>query len=265
MYLGSRKIRTAGRTSGSVEITLPPQLHILMGLECHLSVRDGLRPEIVLQADFSAAQALFRTLWQLLQLGMGGIGDIGDFSMADFSIALFPSQHGQERPPLAYTDALMVLNHRHESDEIPREAGEDTSCAASEALVRLLTFLAVAAAYRLGLEDSLALAFGDATAYRITGKSVGPGTDFERGMAHRAFWGDGHMLVSIGDPFDDNTWQQARQDLRQVYDQFSLWHKNPGVYGAARENWYRALMMEIATPMGESPGREIYDYDQRSR
>jgi hypothetical protein len=234
MYLGNRRIRSAGRTSGSIEITLPAQLQVLEGVKCHLMVRDGPRPEIVLQLDLSAAQAIFDTLWQKLRLGLGEIDEIGDFSPADFTLALFPPRHWQERPPLAYADALAVLRQQAEQED--RE---------QEALTRLLAFLTVAAGYRLGLEGALALAFGDAVAYLITGTPAGLGTDFERGMAHRTFWGEGHAQQSPGSPFDDRVWQQAQTGFQRVYEQFRTWQEYPEAYASAREKWYRALTVEI--------------------
>jgi hypothetical protein len=234
MYLGIRKIRSAGRTSGSIEITLPTQLQVLEGVECRLMVRDGTRPEIVLQPDLSSAQALFDTLWQKLRLGLGEIDEIGDFSPADFTLAFFPPRHWQEHPPLAYADALVILHQRAgQGDRKP------------DAMTRLLAFLTVAASYRLDLEGTLALAFGDAVAYIIIGTPAGLGTDFERGMAHRTFWGEGRTQQHLGSPFDDRVWQQARPGFRRVYDQFRTWQEDPEAYAAAREKWYRALTLEM--------------------
>lgn len=234
MFLGTRRIRSAGRTSGSIEVTLPAQLQILEGVKCRLMVRDGPRPEIVLQPDLSAAQSLFDALWQKLDLGLEEIGDIGDFSPADFTLALFPPRHWQERPPLAYADALAVLRQR--------SGHEDRG---PEALTRLLAFLTVAASYRLGLNGTLALAFGDAVAYLVAGTPSGLGTDFERGMAHRIFWGEGRAQQSLSSPFDDQTWQQAQSGLRRIYDQFRAWQEDSDAYAAAREKWYRALTVEM--------------------
>jgi len=249
MYLGTRKIRSAGRTSGSIEITLPPQLQVLEGVRCRLMVRDGSRAEIVLQPDLSAARALFDTLWRELGLGLGEIDELGDFSPADFTLAFFPPRHWQERPPLAYADALGVLRQRAGQED--REPG---------ALTRLLAFLAVAAGYQLGLEGALAVAFGDAVAYLITGSSAGLGTDFERGMAHRTFWGEGRAQQPLGSPFDDQVWEQARPGFRRVYDQFRTWQENPEVYAAAREKWYRALTVEM-----EVQASSVEEYLEKGR
>jgi hypothetical protein len=234
MYLGTRKIRSAGRTSGSIEVTLPAQVQDLEGVECLLVVRDGTRPEIVLQPDLSAAHILFRVLWQRLHLGLEEIGEIGDFSASDYNLAFFPPRHCQERPPLSYSDALAVLRQRvGQTDRVPDD------------LARLLAPLAVAAGYRLGLKDALALAFGDAVVYLITGTPAELGTDFERGMAHRAFWGEGYGQRPQSAPFDPEVWRQAQSGLRRVYDQFRTWQENPRAYASAREKWYRGLVIEM--------------------
>ena len=71
MYLGMCKIRSAGRTSGSIEITLPPALQTFTGLGCRVVVRDGLHPEIVLQPDFADAWSYLEALWKKLSLALG--------------------------------------------------------------------------------------------------------------------------------------------------------------------------------------------------
>ncbi len=229
MYLATRNIRSAGRSSGSVEITLPTQLQVLEGVRCRLSVRDGARPEIVLQPDISATQVVFHTLWQRLALGLREVGDIGDFSPADFTLALFPPPHWEERPPLTYADALIVLTQQARSNGPQMEA-----------LARLLTFLAAVAGRRLGL-DTLARAFGDAVAHLVTDVVAGVGTDFERGMAVRLFWGDGRRQCLSGSPFEQSVWQEAQPGLQRVYEQFFAWQKAPEDYAAARAKWYRGL------------------------
>lgn len=232
-YFGTRRIRSAGRTSGSIEVTLPAQLQGLEEVECHLTVRDGSRPEIVLQPNTAGVQSLFADLWQKLRLGLREAGETGDFVLADFTLALFPPPHWHERPPLSYIDGFTVLHHR---------AGQERRV---EALARLVAFLAVAAAYRLGLEKHLALAFGDAVAYLITGNVVGLGTDFERGMADRLFCSEHASSETLGSPLEEQTWQQAQAGLSRIYEHFRAWQDNPEAYAADRERWYKALRIEM--------------------
>ena len=72
MQLGTRKVRSAGRTSGSIEITLPVEVQALTGIECEIVLQDGAQPQIILHPDLSVAQALFVELWGMLRQGLGG-------------------------------------------------------------------------------------------------------------------------------------------------------------------------------------------------
>ncbi len=103
----------------------------------------------------------------------------------------------------------------------PRTGGAD------EALSRLLAFLGVTAGYKLGLQRAFALAFGDAVAYLITGNPAGLGTDFERGMAHRIFWGEGHSQQLHGSPLDERVWQQAGLVSGGCMTSFAIGRKTP--------------------------------------
>jgi hypothetical protein len=230
MQIGNRRIRSAGRSSGSIEITLPAQLQSLEGVACRLIVRDGPRPEIVLQPDLGAASEIFQALWQRVRLGTAEIDDIGEWAAADFTLAFFPPRHWNERPPLAYADALAIL------------AARSATSLAAEPLCRTLAFLAVAAGGRLGLRPPLSLAFGDTIATLLAGTPAGIGADFERGMALRAF-GDSPRPAQA--PFDDEPWRHVRPGLRRVFEQLVVWQENPALYTAARDTWYRALSVEL--------------------
>jgi hypothetical protein len=249
MYLGERRIRSAGRTSGSIEITIPTELQALEGVSCSFAVRDGPRPEIVLQPDLAEARTLFCSLWERLRIGLAEVGEIDEFSLAPFALALFPSSHWRDRPPLAYSDALTVLQRQ-----------EAASGSAREAMARTLAFLAVVAGRQLGLQGDVAVAFGDAVGYLVTGIAPGLGADFERGMADRLFAqslpatqesGRGHEIaghlapVGSGSPMAEEVWLRARPGLCAVYDQFRAWQEDHGAYKQARENWYRALTVEM--------------------
>jgi hypothetical protein len=234
MYFGNRRIRSAGRTSGSVEVTLPPQLHGLQEIKCRLMLRDGTHPEIVLQPDLSTAHTLLLQLWQKLRMGLANIGEIGDFDPSNFTLALFPPRHWQQRPPLAYADALTALRKLPDGES-------------QEALARLTGYMAIAASQHLGLNEALALAFGDSLAYLLTGISILAGQEFERGLAARLFWEQRAPTPLAGSLLDDWVWQQAGPGLGRVWEQFDAWHNAPESHAAARQNWYRALTVEMGS------------------
>jgi hypothetical protein len=246
MYIGNRRIRSAGRSSGSIEVTLPVQLQELEGIECRMLVRDGPRPEIVLQPDLSAAQALFHEVWARLRQGLGEIDEVGDFALSEVTLAFFPNSAWSERPPLACADALAIAR--------ARRSGNLEAC--EQPLTRMLVALGSVAGRRLGLRDQFALAFGDAIAYLITGTSLNLGAEFERGMAHQLsqpFEIGQHPRTAL----QATTWERLRAGLRRVYEQFALWQDDPMAYTAARDRWYRALALEIGHRQVE-PERGVY-------
>jgi len=238
MNLGSRKIRSAGRTSGSVEITLPAEMQALEGLECRLVLRDGARPEIVLQPNVSVAEAVFAELWQRLRIAFAKMGDIGDFALADFDVGLFPARHWRDKPPLSYQDALAI----HRSRQEKASPGRFREAAG---LTHVITFLAVDAAYRLGLQDRFAMAFGVVVGYLVSGMSAGHGADFERDVALTLFEGEKvETLVPIGSLFASERWEEAQEGFKRIFDRFRQWQEKPGEYEAARQKWWEALTLE---------------------
>ena len=169
MYLGTSRIRSAGRTSGSIEITLPPALQSFTGLGCRVVVRDGLQPEIVLQPDFAAALSALEALWQKLSLALDASDHIDDLTPGTFMLTLLPPRHWQRGLPLAYADILSLT----------RGDGADDLAA----LARILSILSATIGRALGLEPIVAFGFGDAVAYAVTRESAGFASDFERSMA----------------------------------------------------------------------------------
>jgi len=233
MYLGMSKIRSAGRTSGSIEITLPPALQVFTGLGCRVVVRDGLQPEIVLQPDLERARALLQELWQKLSLALGGSESVDDFAASDFMLTLLAPRHWHRGLPLAYADAYSLMR-----------SSEETSASDLEALARILTVLAAAIGRRLGLQQAFVLGFGDAVAYVITQASAGFGTDFERSMAAGLYRQAQFSRPPSCSPLDDEFWLECEPALRRIYAQFLAWQNNPDHYETARQQWYRAHQCE---------------------
>ncbi len=264
MYLGTRRVRSAGRTSGSVEVTLPVQLSMLQGVECRLVMRDGARPELVLEPELGEAQGFFRDMWEKLALGLAKVDEIGDFSAAAFELTLFSPARAPERPPLTYADGLAALRERVVVGVGGAAAPE--LGAAREALARVLGALGAAAGQRLGLTHALALAFGDGLAYVMTGVPVGWGTDFERGVAQHTFRDEmaaearsngGRPSFS---PYEDRDWRAAQPGLARVFEQHKKWQAEPVIYEAARDRWHVALTLELRVAAATTTGTETWRF-----
>lgn len=226
MFSLTRKVRSAGRTSGSVEITLPPEMQALEGVECRLILRDGARPEIVIVPDITIAGAVFVELWVQLRTAFSLIGDIGDFQLSDFEVSFLPPRHWVDRPPLAYRDALALHRARQ------AEATIDPS-----GLSHVITFLSVGAARRLGLTERYALVFGVIVGYLVSGICSGHGTDFEQDVALQLLAGgpDGTPLSTL---FHVERWEKSQEGFRRIFEQVHAWQADPALYEENRRRWW---------------------------
>ncbi|MFZ4656857.1 MAG: hypothetical protein ACOYNY_07600 [Caldilineaceae bacterium] len=242
MFFVKRKVRSSGRTSGSIEITLPPEMHALEGIECRLILCDGARPEIVIQPDVSLAEIIFADLWEQLQVAFTQIGDIGDFALSDFNVSFLPPRHWHDRPPLSYRDGLAI--YRAQQGQFQMD---------NSGLSHVITFLTVGAAYRLGLQDRYALVFGIIVGYLVSGMSAGHGADFEQDVALQLFNGDlpsaaSHsgkaadtVVIPLGALFTDQHWERAQQGFKRIFDQVQRWQNDSSAYEAVRRQWWTSL------------------------
>lgn len=233
MHLGISRIRSAGRTSGSIEITLPPALQAFTGLSCRVTVRDGVQPEIVLQPDFVKARALVETLLRKLALALGSTDQAEDLTPNLFVHTLLPVRHWQRGLPIAYAD-VMTLTH----------GAAERSAQDLEALARILSVLSAAIGRSLGLEPAFAAGFGDAVAFVVTQVSAGFSSDFERSMATALARQVQPGRAPMISPFDDEFWLDYEPALRRIRDQYRTWQHDPDTFKAARQQWYRALQCE---------------------
>ncbi|MDR3473945.1 MAG: hypothetical protein P4M09_19990 [Devosia sp.] len=233
MSLGTCKIRSAGRTSGSIEVTLPPALQAFTGLGCRVVLRDGVQPEIVLQPDLAGLKSLLRSLWGKLALALGAGEVVEDFNPSLFMLTLLPPRHWQTGLPLAYADALTLTRR-----DMDRTADD------LDALARVLTVMAAAIGRALGLEQPFALGFGDAVAYAVTEASTGFGADFERSLAAGLCRQARLERPSPVSPFSDEFWMQWEPVLRRIRGQFVAWQNHPDQHHTARQQWYRAQQCE---------------------
>jgi len=223
-----RKVRSSGRTSGSIEITLPPEMQALEGIECRLMLCDGARPEIVIRPDVSMAEVVFEDLWERLRIAFSQIGDIGAFTLSDFTVSFLPPRHWNERPPLSYRDALAI--YRANQGQFEKD---------NSGLSHLITFLTVSAAYRLGLKSRYALVFGVIVGYLVSGMNASHGTDFEQDAILQLFNDhDGSVLVPLSRLFDTERWEQAQAGFKRIYNQVWTWQADPTSYELARSQWW---------------------------
>jgi hypothetical protein len=236
MDFGKRNIRSAGRSSGSVEITLPVELAVLEGIPSRLSLRDGIAPEIVLQPDLQVIMPVFDRLWDLLRLGLEAIGEIGDFGEADYGFGLFRASKLGTMSSLTYTDALTI--HRSFGTTV------DVTPQVLEAFACIIESMATVAGRRLGLSSERAALFGNEVAYLVSGEMIGARDAFARSLASQSSSiprGTGWCRSA---PLSSDNWRRAQHALMHAYDQFRSWDNDPAIFTKERELWYRARHFE---------------------
>lgn len=236
MHFGKRNIRSAGRSSGSVEITLPVELAVLEGIACRLDLRDGLAPEIVLQPDLQTIMPVFEKLWSLLRLGLEEIDEIGDFAEADYGFGLFRASKLGTIPSLAYTDALLI--HRSLGTAV------DATPQMLEAFARIIESMAAVAACRLGLSNERTALFGNEVAYLVSGEMIGARDAFARSLASQSSSTPRDAGWCRDAPLSTDNWRRAQSALMHVYDRFMSWDNDPAAFTKERELWYRARHFE---------------------
>ncbi len=234
MHFGKRNIRSAGRSSGSVEVTLPVELAVLEGIACRLYLHDGLAPEIVLQPDLQATMSIFEKLWDLLRLGLEEIDEIGDFAEADYGFGLFGATKLGAAPSLAYRDALLIQ----------RNLGAEPTPHVLDAFARIIESMAAVAGSRLGLSNEFVASFGNQVAYLVSGEMIGARDAFARSLASQSASAPQDAGWCRNAPFNADNWRQAQNALLHVFDQFKAWDADPAVFTKERELWYRARRFE---------------------
>ena len=159
MDLGVRQIRTAGKGSGSVELTLPGSLRQLVGLPCRITLHDGEQPDILVRPDLSTASAAFATIWAALAQCFsrdlaGGSNEV--FPAHSFRFALAPHTVPARTPHLFWQDGLAL------AARLPPAAPAGRAIAACAARL----------GRDLGITEELDDAFGAACGFLAAGEMV---------------------------------------------------------------------------------------------
>jgi hypothetical protein len=230
MDFGSRSIRSAGAGSGSIEVTLPAALRDLQGLPCRIILRDGMRPEIVLQPDLRTARAAFTRLDTRLRDAMGL--PAGDPPPGDIVVSLQPAVSQQGVPRLAWTDGLMLA-------ALPPHAPAP--------LARSLRGLAEPLALLAGIGPELAPAFAAAAAWLLTGLTPDPAGQDACDIAIEALVAEGMTArppLLPEDGFDHAAWEAAQPWLRHLLGLHRDWTAQPARRAALGAAWRRGLALE---------------------
>ena len=213
-----RQIRTAGRGSGSIEVTLPSVLRSLVGLSCRVTLRDGARPDIVLQPDLRQAHAAFVSVWR----AMAGT-------------LLGPSE---ELPPFPVASFGFGLQHRDGSADVPFLCWHDGLALASallpppQAVSRVVAALGQALAAELAITPYFAADFGAACGFLAGG--VAPSFDGQAVCDRVAAALPGvSRAVRCGDVRDDAFWIATAPLLLAVAKLFRDWAVEPAGRGMA--------------------------------
>jgi len=233
MDFGTRQIRTAGKGSGSVELTLPGELRRLVGLPCRILLHDGERPNIVLQPDLARARDAFGALWGALALALLG-EPAPAFPAPAFSFGLLRRAGGADCPYLCWQDGLAL--------------GAGTATA--EAVACSIAACAQQMAPDLAIAPSLAGPFGAVCGFTAIGRVAFPDWQVHCDVACVALsghpaWHPGHAFAQAPDTRGDPFWAQLTPALCRVADVFAGWSQPGSAYPALRAAWRRGRSIEL--------------------
>ncbi|MGD0105855.1 MAG: hypothetical protein ABSC06_17720 [Rhodopila sp.] len=248
MDLGVRQIRTAGKGSGSIELTLPAELRDLVGVPCRILLRDGSRPDIVLQPDLRRAQAVFAAIWDAMAAALlHDDGDAHTVPLGAFAFGLQPRTGAGERPFLCWRDGLAL------SAAAPHDPG---------AVSRTLAAFGQAMAARLHIGPALATGFGAACGHLVTGVPATPdgqeacdlaadalrlghnSPDERRETGAAGAWAAAEACAA--GVMADTFWRHAAPLLAAAADLFVAWTGDPSSHTTLRAAWCRGRAIEMS-------------------
>lgn len=237
MDLGVRQIRTAGKGSGSVELTLPGELRHLVGLPCRITLHDGVRPDIVLQPDltpaFNALSAVWRTLAHILS-GATGARETGRFPAAAFTFGLQPRQSAIGAPYLSWQDGIAL-------------AACDPHYTAA---ARCIAACATQYAGEIDIAAIMAAPFGAVCGFLGCGGLAFPEwqepCDIAASeLAASGFWHPGAAWQAAPDARADRFWSLLAPSLLAAARLFTGWSRPDTDYPALCAAWRRGRSIEL--------------------
>lgn len=233
MDLGVRQIRTAGKGSGSIELTLPTDLRDLVGVPCRIILRDGSRPDIVLQPDLQTAHRAFSALWQAMAATLLREGaNPPALPVAAFGFGLQPRSSGGGTPFLCWRDGLAL------AASPPHEAG---------AVSRTVAAFGHALASALDIDPALASGFGAACGFMLSGilATCDAQEACDLAALHLGQSNVPPPLNRAGDAMGSAFWRLAGPSLAATADLFAGWSMDPSGHATLRAAWRRSRTIEM--------------------
>ncbi len=252
-----RQIRTAGKGSGSVELTLPGALRGLVGLPCRILLHDGEQPDIVLQPALSEARAAFAAVFRACALAL--LGDPAPpFDPAAFRFGLLTQPPAgaamiQGPPALCWQDGLALAAATAPGSDAVRDSDPG---AGAPATGRVVAACAEVLAGELGIVPSLAARFGAVCGFLAAGRMVVPAwqeaCDIAAArLAAQPSWQPG---AAAGlDPRLSAFWARLGPGLLAASDLFAALSQDEAAYPDLQAAWRRGHAMETTrdtTPAG---------------
>jgi hypothetical protein len=242
MDLGTRQIRTAGRGSGSVELTLPGALRQFVGLRCRITLHDGARPDIVLRPDLSPALREFAAIWHALHgvFTAEAWQEDGPFPADSFDFSLLPKPGAPGAPVLCWQDGLALAMP---PDPGPGPAGRSIAACATQL------------AAELGIAPGLGIAFGAACGFLAAGDMLfaawqEPSDIVSSVLAARRGeapvpWQPGEALRAAANRPCAALWDDIAPGLAFCASLFAGWSAPESRYPDLRAAWRRGHAIEM--------------------
>jgi hypothetical protein len=232
MDFGTRLIRTAGKGSGSVEVTLPAALRRLVGLPCRITLHDGAQPDIVLQPDLAGARAAFAVIWHGMAQALAA-DPAPDFASAGFHFGLLPQQAAPATPYLCWQDGLAL-------------ASGGSPAAAAEVIAACGENLAP----ETGVAPALAAQFGAACGFVAVGEILHPGWQEPCDIAAmelsgHAAWLPGAAFAASPDIRAPAFWAVLAPGLSALAALFAALSQPGSAYPALHAAWRRGRSIEL--------------------
>jgi hypothetical protein len=216
-----------------------------VGLPCRITLRDGSRPDIVLQPDLQIAHRAFAAVWQAMaaalrhdlaaapRQGMAAAPRQDDqaFPLTAFSFGLHPRTGGGEMPFLCWRDGLLLAAPApHDPD----------------AVARTLAACGHAMAATIGLAPGLASVFGAACGYLLAGVPAGPDGQEASDLVTLYLPITEPPLVTISNVMDATFWDLAAPLLTATVELFAGWTADPSSHATLRAAWRRGRSIEMS-------------------